>query len=773
MFDTILSIFTGACGSCIGNLWSSMIEKFFSPQKKIDEHISIKQPPTFEGKLVGRKTDIKKLNKKLRKNQSVWLSSTGGMGKSTLAMVYVHKYRFKYRKTYWLDWKGNLQDTLQDENNIYRDESLNSQAIYDRIILYFRKNAPKSSLLIIDGLDQYDNKEIELIMSFRCKLLITSRIQSNLHVEHPLKPLENGQCKALFESQAEIKISNQQLHKLLALTGKHTLAIKLLARYAQRYSIEQLFTNILNGEDENTDKVSIHGDISNLQNKIEIKDGAPPSSIISYFTKIYALECSQPQKEFLMNLSILPSIDLTIPDLKNLIDKNISEETVSELERLGWLVCRRYKSIYLHPVLSSTIRQISVDEKVDPSIFKNMLINTSLLSSVSLDEFDDFNHLSHYLQCYESIICYYTWKDRYIAQLMMNVSCIHYIQYRNSRFSLKNAKKACSILEKIFKATPNDESAKRQYARALSDISEFYYMDSCKKAIEIEEKALKLKEGLPEGPKDGKDFDKTLDLLKSYSNLMLYHQANFEEGYIETAKEIVKKYENDLKKYKRTRANLYNHYALLLRSCKQSNVRISYSKEAIRLLNDAIRLLNENGATEHYMYPMFINSLGAIYGEVIIYDKKIEKCLTEEERTEYKKCALNNLYKAYFFKKQKYRESVSSIATSQHNLAFFWSEIGHNWIALFYECKATAIRQSINDDNASEPLNLASSLLRLGIIFTAIYEKHHFNYFKTKGMENLKKALTIYDKHCQGNPTANCEKEITVCQKLIEKLNFE
>jgi len=167
---------------------------------------------------------------------------------------------------------------------------------------------------------------------------------------------------------------------------------------------------------------------------------------------------------------------------------------------------------------------------------------------------------------------------------------------------------------------------------------------------------------------------------------------------------------------------------------------------------------------------MFMNSLGAIYGEVIVYDKKFEKCLTEEERIEYKKCALKNLYKAYFFKKQKYRESVSSIATSQHNLAFLWSEIGHNWIALFYERKATAIRQSINNDNGSEPLNLASSLLRLGIIFTAIYEKHCFNFFKTKGMENLEKALIIYNKHCRENPNANCEKEITVCRKLINKL---
>ena len=683
-------------------------------------------------------------------------------------MAYAHKYHFKYRKTYWLEWKGNLQDTLQDKKNIYIDESLNSQAIYDKIILYFRKSAPKSCLLIIDGLDRYDDKEIELITSFRCKLLITSRIKSDFHVEYKLQELDSGQCKELFENQARIKITNHQLHQLLELTEKHTLAIKLLARYAQRYSIEQLFTNILNGD--NTDKTSTKGDISNLQNKIEVIDGAPSSSIISYFTKIYALECSQPQKELLMNLSLLPSIDLTISDLKNLIDKNISEETVSDLERLGWLIRRRKKSVYLHPTFSSTIRQISIDEKVNSSIFKNMLTNSNQLSSPSLDEFDDFNCLSQYLQCYESIIHYYSWKDCHIAQLMMNVSCIRYVQYRDSRFSLENAEKACSMLEEILKTSPSDESAKRQYARALSDISEFYSMDSCKKAIEVENKALKLKESLPEGPKDGKDSDKTLDLLKSYSNLMFYYQANFEERYIKTAKEIANKYKDDLKKYKRTRANFYNHHALLLRLCKQKDERISYLKRAIELLNDAINILDENNAKEHYMYPMFINSLGGIYGEAFIYDKT-EKCLTEEERIKYKKRAFKNLYNAYYFKKQKYRETISSIATSQHNLATFLSELGYNWIALFYEQKAMKVRQSNNNDDGSELLNLASSLLRLGIIYAEIYKNYYFSHFKKLADNYLNAALKKYSTHCINNPNANCEKEISKCKKLIKELD--
>lgn len=129
-----------------------------------------------------------------------------------------------------------------------------------------------------------------------------------------------------------------------------------------------------------------------------------------------------------------------------------------------------------------------------------------------------------------------------------------------------------------------------------------------------------------------------------------------------------------------------------------------------------IEILDKNNAKEHYMYPMFKNSLGGIYGEAFIYDKT-EKYLTKKERIEYKKCALNNLYYAYYFKKQKYHETISSIATSQYNLTCFLSELGYNWIALFYEQKAMTVRQSINNDDGSELLNLASSLLRLGIIY--------------------------------------------------------
>lgn len=199
-------------------------------------------------------------------------------------MEYAQKYRLMYRKIYWLQWKGNLRDTLE---NICKKDSSDSQAAYEDRIFYFREEVSRYSLLIIDGLNQYSAEEIKTIKFSRCKLLITTKRHSNFHVEYELKELTKAQCKKLFENKAGIKIPDRQLQELLDLTGSHTLAIKLMVCYAQEHSLEKLFPDILNG------------DISNLQNKIEPGDGGLPCSIIAYFTKIHAIECSAIQKNSL------------------------------------------------------------------------------------------------------------------------------------------------------------------------------------------------------------------------------------------------------------------------------------------------------------------------------------------------------------------------------------------------------------------------------------------------------------------------------------------
>lgn len=726
-------------GGLLVNLLTDLLKKFFSkPEEKVSDEISLKCPPHFDDKLIGRKSDIKKLRKKLTKNKCVWISSIGGIGKSTLAIIYAQKYRLRYKRIYWLSWKGTIHKTIEDKVNVQLLSELSREEAYSKIIYFFREKVKDSTLLIIDGLDEYNSEEIEIIKSFRCKILITSRISSLNHIEHRLDMLSISECNKLFRFHAKSKISSEQLETILELTGRHTLSIKLLARYARCYSVEKLFKDILNY------------DISDLHNSIEILDGEPNSQIIAYFTQIYTITYSQRKKSILMNLSFLPSNDLSIKELEILMGYTIFEDIV-ELEKIGWIISRGHGTIYLHPILSNTIRQISVNENIQSTEYQGMLENVNDLIAISSDEFDNYNYKERFLPYCESIAKYYRWEDVLIAQLMMNISSINYIMSGKEAISLEYAQKACSIFKKIFDENPYDEEMAILYARALSDLSEYYYKDSCNKAIETEERSLKIKINII-----GNQY-RILDLLKSYNNLMLYHHANFDNSFFNVAERIMLEYKDDIKKYKRTAANLYNHFALLL--CSQ-NRRV----ESIAYLKLALEIIIVNRAQHHYMYPMMINSLGGVYGELFVSGE----LSSEFEKKEAQKNALKYLYKGYYIKRKKYNKPTSSIAISLHNIATTWSLADHNMIALFYEYRALKIRREIPE----ERLYLASSILRLGIIFSIIYSHCFLSFFKVKGCEYLKEAQKMYTEHVEKNPNVNCIAELANCKKYLDFLSI-
>ncbi|MCM1233856.1 MAG: NB-ARC domain-containing protein [Ruminococcus flavefaciens] len=724
-------------GGLLVNLLTNLLGKFFSkPKEKASDEISLRRPPHFDDKLIGRKSDIKKLRKKLTKNRCVWISSIGGIGKSTLAIIYAQKYRLRYKRIYWLSWKGTIYKTIEDKVNVQLLSELSREELYSKIIYFFREKVNDSTLLIIDGLDEYNSEEIEIIKSFRCKILITSRISSLNHIEHKLNMLSISECSKLFRYHAKSKITSEQLEVILQLTGRHTLSIKLLARYARCYSVDNLFKYILNC------------DIGSLHNSIEILDGEPNSQIIAYFTKIYTITYDQRKKSILMNLSFLPSSDLSIKELEELMGDAILEDIV-ELEKIGWIICRGHGTVYLHPVLSNTIRQISINENVQPIEYQRMIENVNALIAISFDEFDNYNYKERFLPYCESIVKYYRWEDILIAQLMMNISYIYYIMNGEGTVSLEYASKACFIFEKIYNENHNDEEIAILYARALSDLSEYYYKDSCSKAIEIEERSLKIKENIL-----GNQY-RILDLLKSYNNLMLYYYTNFDNSFFIAAKRIMLEYKDDIKRYKRIASNLYNHFALLLRS---QNRRI----ESIVYLKLALEIIVANKAQYHYMYPMIISSLGGIYGELLVSGE----FFSELEKKEVKKNALKYLYKGYHLKRKKYTKYTSSIAISLHNIATTWSLTGHNMIALLYEYKALRIRKDIPE----ERLYMASSLLRLGIIFSIMYSQYSLNYFKLKGREYLEEAQKMYAEHVEKNTDANCNAELASCKTYLDSL---
>lgn len=66
-------IIGGIVAGVLSTLLSDMIKRLYS-RKKGNDKISISRPPHFQGKLIGRRGDIRRLNKKMDKNKCVSLN---------------------------------------------------------------------------------------------------------------------------------------------------------------------------------------------------------------------------------------------------------------------------------------------------------------------------------------------------------------------------------------------------------------------------------------------------------------------------------------------------------------------------------------------------------------------------------------------------------------------------------------------------------------------------------------------------------------------------
>lgn len=730
------------CGILVGVLSPLLLDKIkqFHSKAKRNEKISISRPPHFQQKIIGRETDIRSLNKMFNKHQCIWISAPGGYGKSTLAIAYAQKYRWRYREIYWFSWKGSVEKTLTDDINIVHSNEIKSDEKYNNVLFFLREQVSRRSLLIIDSLDDYDLSTIQTLKTFNCKILITSKTNSVNHVEYKLDLLKHKECYLLFVEHSHLRPSKGQFSRILDITARHPLAIKLLARYAYTYSMDKLFQDLINN------------DIKEIINAIEIEDGEHNSRIITYLASIYKVTYKDNKKEVLMNLAILPADDIKISLLEKLIDGNIGQ-CIAELEKLGWLISRTQGTIYLHPMLAMAVQQNIEDEDVQPNVYGNMVENIIHLTTISPDEFDDLKDLVYYIPYCESIIKFYKWEDLKLARLLNNLSCLKYIVHEDRTLVQQNVDRAYNILEREYIKNANNEDIARLFARLLTDISEFYYKDKCEKAIELEEKSLAIKMEL---------HDNELDVLKSYSNLMLYHHLASHKEYLMVADRVIMNYSEKLIIYKRVKANIYNHYALMLHLSEKY-------WDSKRYLEKAKEVLIENNAKEHYMYPMIINSLGASYG--YLFMKHANKHTKKWE--EYKKQAKSYVYESYSIKKKNLNKPNSSIAISLHNIATIWSEAGHNLLAMFYEYRALKIRKKYLE----EEVYLASSYLRLGIIFVNLYKQNIVIMsliFKHKGCMYLEEALKIYNKHKEdsGNNDSYVY-EINICNDYMKQLKKE
>ncbi len=342
--------------------------------------------------LAGRQHYINQLDEMFSQSNIICVSGIGGIGKSELVKLYIKDKLDKKEIDFisYNDYKDSLKYTIsiiQFEN--FDDENYLSQNSLELVgkdvtdVLYRKKlsmlqNCHENFLLVIDGFNNYDDKDIDVLRTLSSKILITTRCNFREFPQLKLDSFSDAEQREVFISYYEDydefdAEDNIYIDKILKLVNYHTLTIMLLATFL---NVTGLSVRELYNELTLTTKL-------NLKMSDQIEYNHNYGSILQHISNLFAMSAlSEEEVNILYELSMLPITGIS-KKLFRRWNKDGAMSIVDMLIKKGWIQNNR-GIINLHPIINTMLVNHRPDS-IEP--IKDFLINVAkYLNLPSLNE---------------------------------------------------------------------------------------------------------------------------------------------------------------------------------------------------------------------------------------------------------------------------------------------------------------------------------------------------------------------------------------------------
>jgi len=193
--------------------------------------------------IVGREDDLKNLRTSiLSKKQTLLVNGMGGIGKTTLAAVYVHEYYAEYDHIAWLtlgEGENSLEAAVIANTSLISNLGLRDEPPENQLAACLNKMrnmvSQRHRLLVLDNAsDDLARHYDELPKSHGWHLIVTS--QNRISERFPvikLDFLKEDEAMRLFKKFNDA-FSDDQVRTIINGVELHTLAIELLAKSSKR-----------------------------------------------------------------------------------------------------------------------------------------------------------------------------------------------------------------------------------------------------------------------------------------------------------------------------------------------------------------------------------------------------------------------------------------------------------------------------------------------------------------------------------------------------------
>ncbi|MCU0287500.1 MAG: tetratricopeptide repeat protein [Acidobacteria bacterium] len=604
--------------------------------------------------LIGRTAELKVIEEAMaRSDIALLVNGLGGIGKTEICKHFFYAHYREYRYAAWIDCVENIRDSFI--NALGSDHLLLMNIVpQDTPDTRFNKIIKAISglhdmfLLVLDNLENPYDANLGEIMALppNVKILANSRTSIEGFENIPLDFLSIDYCKELFYRYAGSKNDEEYVEKIIEICGRHTLAIELLAKTAQRAALtsKKLF-DILKQKGFNLNESVAEGVKTFWHNKKERK------RFFDHMITVFDLSGVTDEEIYiLVNLSVLPAVFIDIECIGQWLELP-TKDTINALVDKGWLQ-RVENSICMHHVLQEVIR---FKEKPSAEICKTLAI--SLSNELYVEPGENPVLKKDLLKFADSLLRNIDEENRTLAVLSNNLSS-RYIDMGQMDRALEFQLKANHIYDSVSDKNHSD------LANSYNNLSMIYRgLGEMKKALEFQMKANQIYEQV---------LDKNHpDLATSYNNLsMIYRELGEMEKALEFQMKANQIYEQVLDKNHPDLATSYTNLSSIYKDMGQLNQALQYQAKALKIGEVVF-------GRGHPRVAISLNNLGATYHTLGNYEK-----------------ALEYYEQALTIDVEVFGKEHPNVAIDLNNLALAYDDCGHTGKAIEYYEQALAINEA-------------------------------------------------------------------------------
>jgi len=196
---------------------------------------------------IGRSKEVQEINELISAHDTVNVYGFGGMGKTSVIKkffadnflsspyltIHVAKYTNSIVSTIaHIPFVGFDEDKFLNE---FRDDTVTKEEALFAKKVSFLNDLKNTCLLVIDGMDYVDMREVETVARLRCHKIIVSRNRYDGIAAYEIGTMEEDDLLQFFDGVNGAEEEREQLLEIIRRVGKHTLTISLISSYCREF----------------------------------------------------------------------------------------------------------------------------------------------------------------------------------------------------------------------------------------------------------------------------------------------------------------------------------------------------------------------------------------------------------------------------------------------------------------------------------------------------------------------------------------------------------